>query len=191
MKDIRTYIILALFVWIVLFYTCNKPKTEYKTIETVRVDSIRVTDTLVKTIHVPITEVKYIKEEPLGIDLSDTNEFSSGLRRFYYRQKDSLLDASIYVDSDKRPQKVSLEYDLKQFTVRDSVFVKDSVYQKGQLKSFVSCGLTVLGNESYFGVAPSVFYHHKSGSNYGLHYDLINKNIGLTFVKRISFRKNR
>jgi hypothetical protein len=172
----------------VLFYTCNKPKTEYKTIETVRVDSIRVTDTLVKTIHVPITEVKYIKEEPLGIDLSDTNEFKAGLRRFYYRQKDSLLDASIYVDATERPQKVSLEYDIKQFTVLDSVYIRDSTHVI-ERKSFLSAGAMLTGNQNSFGFAPTVFYHHKKGNNYGINYDIINKTVGFTFTKRISLKK--
>jgi hypothetical protein len=187
MKDIRTYIILALFIWIVLFYTCNKPKTEYKTIETVRVDSIRVTDTLVKTIHVPITEVKYIKEEPLGIDLSDTNEFSSGLRRFYYRQKDSLLDASVYVDGDKRPQKVSLEYDLKQFTIHDSIYIRDSTHVT-ERKSFLSAGAMLTGNQNSFGFAPMLTYSHKKGNNFSAGYDVINQNFMVGFTKRLSFR---
>ena len=183
MKDIRTYIILALFIWIVLFHTCNKPKTEYKTIETVRVDSVRVTDTIEKTIHVPITEVKYIKEEPLGIDLSDTNEFSTGLRRFYYRQKDSLLDASIYVDSDKRPQKVSLEYDLKQFTIHDSIYIRDSTHVT-ERKSFLSAGVMLTGSKNSFGFAPQLLYNHKKGNAYGVGYDVINGNLNVSFYKK-------
>jgi len=184
MKDVRTYIILALFVWIVLFYTCNKPKTEYKTIETVRVDSIRVVDTVEKTIKVPITEVKYIKEIPVGIDLSDTNEFKTGLRRFYYRQKDSLLDASIYVNSEIRPQKVSLEYDIKQFTIHDSIYIRDSTHTI-ERKSFLSTGVMLTGNKNSFGFSPMLIYSHKKGNNFGVGYDLINNNLAVSFTKRL------
>jgi len=190
MKDIKTYIILGLFVWIVLFYTCNDSgvKTEYKTIETVRVDSVRVVDTIEKTIHVPLTEVRYIKEEPVGIDLSDTNEFKTGLRTFYYQQKDSLLEASILVNAEKRPQKVSLEYDVKQFTIHDSIYIRDSTHVK-ERKSYLSAGAMITGNSSYFGFSPQLLYNHKKGNSYGFGYDVVNKNFNVSFYKKISFKK--
>jgi hypothetical protein len=189
MKDIKNYVIIALFAWIVFFYTCNKPKvnTDYKTIETLRVDSIRIIDTIEKTIHVPVKEVKYVKETSLGIDLSDTNEFKTGLRTFYYQQKDSLLNASILVDAEKRPEKVSLEYDIKQFTIRDSIYIKDSTHVK-EFKSYLSAGAMIIGSKNSFGFAPMLQYNHKKGNSYSVGYDVINGNISVGFTKKISFK---
>lgn len=185
MKDIKTYIILGLSILIAFLLTCNKGKvkTEYKTVETVRVDSVRVVDTVEKTIHVPLTEVRYIREEPLGMDLSDTSELFTGLRTFYYEQKDSLLKASILVNSEIRPQKVSLEYDIKQFTMHDSIYVRDSTHVV-ERKSFLSAGAMLTGSKNSFGFSPQLLYNHKKGNTYGVGYDLINNNLNISFYKR-------
>ena len=188
MKDLKTLLIISLALVIVFLFTCNKPVVRNNTTVKVltRTDSIFITDTIVQTIHVPLKEVQYIYS---NIDLNDTNEFKTGLHTFYYKQKDSLLDASILVKANERPEKVSLEYDIKQFLIHDSIYVRDSVYVKEQIKkSFLSAGATVIGNSSYFGFAPQLTYSHKKGNNYSLGYDVVNGNIHVGFTKKIAFK---
>lgn len=189
MKDLKTILILALVLVIIFLFTCNKPKVVTNTVtnETIRVDSVRITDTIVKTIHVPLKEVEYIYS---NIDFSDTNEFNIGLRTFYYNSKDSLLNASILVKANERPESVKLEYDLKQFTIHDSIYVRDSTHTKEIInKSFLSVGATIIGNQTYFGFAPQLTYSHKKGNNYSLGYDVVNGNIHVGFTKKLSFNK--
>ena len=189
MKDVKTILILVLTLVIIFLFTCNKSKVVTNTVtnETIRVDSVRITDTIVKTIHVPLKEIQYVHS---FIDLSDTNEFFNDLYTYQYSQKDSLLEANILVKAENRPQSVKLEYDLKQFTIHDSIYVRDSTHTKEIInKSFLSVGATIVGNKTYFGFAPQLTYSHKKGNNYSLGYDVINGNIHVGFTKKLSFKK--
>lgn len=99
-------------------------------------DSIRThyeqyTDTIIDTLRVE-TEVPFVVEKPVYVmntpehmDLSDTNVFY--MREFVYEKQDSLLNYQIIVTSLERPDKVNIKYDLKNFTIRDSVYVRDSI----------------------------------------------------------------
>jgi len=186
---IKDIIIIVLGVIIVFLFTCKGEPKPVKTItKTVtRVDSVRVIDTLERIVRVPIKEVPLI--EPKGMDLSDTNEFNEGLRTFHYGASDSLLKYNIYVKSDIKPLSVQMEYDLKQFTIHDSIYIRDSIHVKEEIKkSFLSVGGQVIAGGGYFGVAPMLVYSHKKGNNFGLGYDVINNNLQVQFTKRISFK---
>lgn len=177
-------LILGLFIYIVFISTCNSKPIEQKIItkEVVRTDSIHTTDTIIK--H----HTKYISNVPqinYNIDLSDTNVFND---TFYYSVKDSLLKATILVHTDNKPDSIGFDYDLKSFTIRDSIYIRDSVYVKEQiLKSYVSVGASIYAGNS-FGFIPTAFYNHKTGNNFGVGYDLFNKNIHFTYSKRLSFK---
>lgn len=184
---IEHLLILGLFIYIVFIQMCNKPKEvkpEIITTTITRVDSFYVTDTLVKH-HTKY--ISYVPQVNFNIDLSDTSVFHNV---FYYKQKDSLLEATILVHSEHKPDSIGLEYDLKSFTIRDSIYIRDSTDTKEIIKrSYMSFGGQLIGNKDYFGFAPQIFYNHKSGSNFGLGYDLVNSNIHLTYTKKLSFRK--
>lgn len=187
MKRIKDIIIIALFTWIVLFYTCNKPKVITETKTVTRVDSLFFRDTIEKIVEIPRTKLILVdstRNKPILSDFNDSSIFSS---TYYYNHKDSLLDATIYVENDKRPLNVDFSYKMKQFTLKDSVYVRDSVYQEAK-KSFMSVGATVLGSKNSFGFAPMLQYNHKKGNNYSFGYDVINGNFHVGFTKKLSFR---
>jgi hypothetical protein len=169
-------------------FTCNKSDSEPIETKVYRTDSIYVyiTDTIEREIHVPyaVVPLTSIDEEV------DTNYLGQTLSTYYYTKQDSLLTSSIAVTSTCYPEDVKLEYDLKQFTIHDTVstYIRDSVYQEGTPKSFLSAGATILGGKESFGFAPQLMYSHKKGNNYSLGYDLINGNVMVGFSKKISFK---
>ena len=177
-------VILGLFIYVVFLSTCNSKPIDPKIItkEVVRVDSVHTTDTIVK--H----HTKYITNIPnsnFNIDLSDTNVFND---KYYYPIKDSLLEATIIVNAKDKPDSVGIKYDLKSFTIRDSIYLRDSVYIKEQiLKSYMSAGASIYGGNS-FGFIPTIFYNHKTGNNFGVGYDLFNKNFHITYSKRLKLK---
>ena len=182
---LKDFIITALVIVIIYLFTCNKPKVITETKTVTRVDSLYFRDTIVQTIKVPKKELVFIKETPFNIDLSDTSELSARFSTYVYEQKDSLLEALISIEADKRPDKVSFEYEFKNFTLRDSIYVRDSVYNEVK-KSFLSVGATLVGSKTSFGFAPVIQYSHKKGNNYSLGYDLINNQFHVGFSKKIS-----
>ena len=174
-------IILGLVIVIILLVTCNGKPTETKIItKTVtRVDSIHTVDTFERVIHVPIKQIEYIT-------VIDTNK---DFNTYHYGQKDTLLTINAYVNSKIKPFSVLFDYDIKQFTIHDSIYIRDSVHVKEQIKkSFVSLGGTVLGNKNNFGLAPHIMYSHKSGNNLSFGYDIINENFMIGYSKKISFK---
>ena len=192
MKDIKTLIILGLLVWVVLLSTCNSSdplEPEIITNETVRVINTHTVDTIIEKIRVPYAVVPLVNVEPVfNIDLSDTSEFSTNT--YTYTKKDSLLSYEIKVDGECEPVNVRIKYDLNQFTIRDSTYIRDSTHVKEALrKSFMSAGVIVTAGKEDFGFAPSLSYNHKKGSSFLLGYDLINKRVAFGFHKKIKFKR--
>ena len=183
MKDIKNYVIIALFAWIVFFYTCNKPKvnTEYKTIETLRVDSIRIIDTIVEKVSNTIVKTQ------TDTIFSYYNDFNQLIHEFHYNPKDSSLKANIIVFAQDKPDSISFSYDFDKLTIKDSVYIKDSTHVK-EFKSYLSVGAMVIGSQNSFGFAPMLQYNHKKGNSYSVGYDVINGNISIGFTKKISFK---
>ena len=176
-------IILILFGIIVFLSTCNDTKIITEEVEVVRVDSVFTSDTIIKhhTKYISnVPELINTPHAPFNIDLSDTNDLSD---TFYYGVKDSLLEATILVHTKSKPDSIGFDYDLKSFTIHDSIYVRDSVYQENK-KSYLSFGGSVyVGND--FGLIPTLFYTYKATHNFGLGYDVINKSYQLTYSKRL------
>lgn len=177
-------IIIILAIVIILLSTCGDSSQNVNTPAKVyRTDSIYVhtTDTVINTIKVPYKIVEYI----------DSTKIDSTLNGYGYGGTDSLLTYTIFVESEVRPVDVKLKYELKNFTIYDSVYVyvRDSVYQEGEIKSFMSLGGTILGGKNNFGILPQIFYNHKSGNNFGVGFDPLNGNLHITYSKKLSFRK--
>ena len=176
-------VIFGLFIYIVFIQTCNSVKDPIeviKTVEVFRTDSIHTRDTVKQVLRVPVASTPLIPY----VYINDT------LKSFKYAKKDSLLSYEITVESEHKPQDVKIKYDLTLLTITDSIFIRDSTHVKENIKkSFLSFGGQISGNNNSFGFAPSLFYHHKSGSNFGAGYDVVNGNLQLTYTKRISFKK--
>lgn len=146
----------------------------------------------------PKVQYVFIDRDPIGMDLSDTNEFNIGVRTFYYNKKDSLLEYTIMITSTERPEKVEIDYKVPQLTIEDSVYVKDSIHEKITKKVRV--------NQLYFG-GQGIVYPGLQGLLVGV--DLISKkgwqgeaSIGIDFntgkpialvgyKKLLSFRKRK
>lgn len=185
MNRIKDILIVSLFVGIILLFTCNGSDEvisdpEIIEVEVFRTDSIHFTDTIVKIVKVPVK----------SIPLIDTVYAYNDVVTHVYFQKDSLLSYRVEVDSECFPEDVRIEYDVNQFNVRDSIYIRDSVHTKEQIKkSFLSAGAMLTGNQNSFGVAPMLTYSHKKGNNYSLGYDVINGSVMVGFTKKISFKK--
>lgn len=116
----------------------------------------RYTDSLVSIIsvsnNVPLVETKYVY---IDREINPSNELDTNTRVFVYQRKDSLLDYSISVYGNERPSKVQIDYDIKQLTIRDSIFVRDSIYEKETQKVRV--------NQVYLGPELIVYPGFKGG----------------------------
>lgn len=90
-----------------------------------------------------------VRDNAPGIDLSDTNVFYSEVDTFYYGKKDSSLHYNIRVIGEVKPVRVEMEYDIKELSVRDSVYVRDSINVKQVDKVRV--------NQLYYGAEAIVY----------------------------------
>ncbi len=202
MIDKKNIIILGLFVWIVLLFTCNGGGKDpiIKEVVTTRVDSFNVVthtiDTFDTVIYVPYAVVPEIVPEntnPDLMDLSDTSVFNTEVQTFYYGNKDSLLNYNIRVYSSVKPEMLEMEYNLLSRTIKtnthDSTYIRDSTNTKEIIKkSFLSAGAMLSGGNSDLGFAPMLTYSHKKGNNYSLGYDILNQRVMVGFTKKISFK---
>lgn len=179
---IKDLIIIGLFLFIAYLWQCRKPIVK-ETLKEVRItDTIYSSDTIVNYItneHFNLVPV-VISDTNRGIDLSDTSLFWS---TYLYKIQDSLLDASIIAHSQMRP-KIDFKYTLKNYEIKDTILIKDSVYREGEVKSCVLIGSELSGNKNNFGFSPSLTYSHKKGVNYSLRYDIINNIVGFKVEKK-------
>ena len=176
--------IIIIVLGLIIFYltTCNnKPQqTKIITKTEIRVDSVKVIDTIETILRVPTASIPIV----------DTIYLDGLLNTYIYSKKDSLLDYEIRVDATKEPTDVRIKYNLKNFTILDSTYIRDSVYVKEQIKkSFMSFGGSIIANKNTFGLAPTLFYNHKSGNSFGVGYNIFGGEVMITYVKKISFRK--
>jgi hypothetical protein len=70
------------------------------------------------------------EEDTSEVILRASEDTSSSLFTFYYEKRDSSLEYTIRVDSDCKPESVSMEYKVKEVTHKDSTYVRDSIYVK-------------------------------------------------------------
>ena len=166
----KNYIIIALSILVVILYLlkgCNKPLPPKEIV-------IRTTDTIIKT----DTLVNYIEKEYTNlivdtffINSNDTSTFSSS---YIYKIKDSLLEATILAKAEKRPQ-IDFKYKLKNFTIKDSILIKDSVYKEVIIdKNKLYLGSEMLVSPLLSQVYIGASFEHKRGHLFNLDvgYDL-------------------
>lgn len=162
--------------------TCNSIPVEVVPVKVFRTDSLyfHTTDTLVDTLRVPSK----------SITLTDTIYLNGLLNTYIYSEQDSLLDYEIRVDATIKPSDVRIKYDLKNFTIHDTIstYVKDSVYEL-DTRSYLSIGANIGGSKNSFSFTPTLMYNHKRNNTYIIGYDLINKSYIIGFSKKISMRK--
>ena len=180
----KEIIILVLIGVVVYLYQCRKPKIKEVPKEVRFTDTIFKTDTFVNYIykeHKDLQPNKVIKDTSRGIDLSDTNVF---WRYWVYNITDSLLEAKITAHSQTRPS-LDFQYTLKNFTIKDTIIIKDSVHTFEKAKNHLYFGAEVSGSQNRFGFSPSFTFSQKKGINYSLRYDLLNKEIGAKIELKI------
>lgn len=189
---IEHLLIIGLFFYIIFISTCGKkpiPEKEIIEVEVERIVEVHTRDTFKTKIFVPYANVPLTDIKPAkGFNFGDTSVFHTNT--YIYSKKDSLIDYEIKIECECEPVDVKIKYDLTTLTVLDSFYIHDSTHTKEIIKkSFMSFGGQIIGNKNYFGFAPTITYSHKSGNNFGFGYDLINKNLHLTFTKKISLKK--
>lgn len=162
-----------------LMSTCNSSPVIEKPVEVIRTDSIYVhtTDTITNIIKVPIKTIEYI----------DSTTIDSTLNGYSYGGQDSLLTYSIWVESKERPIDVKLEYELKNFTISDTIYeyVRDSVYQEAPIKRKVSLGAVLSGSINSFGFSPMIDYQDRKDNTFKVGYDVIQKQYRIGYSKTI------
>lgn len=184
----KEIIILVLIGVIVYLYQCRKPKIKEVPKEVIFTDTIFKTDTFINYIY---KEHKDLQPDVIIVDslpfndiLNDFNDTSVFFSTYIYEVKDSLLEASISAYSQTRP-KIDFEYTLKNFTIKDTIIIKDSVHTFEQAKNHFYFGAEVSGSQNRFGFSPSITLSQKKGINYSLRYDVINKEIGAKIELKI------
>ena len=187
-NNISYLIIIVLFIYIVLMHSCNGDNKEFKDSKTV-VTEVIVTKT--DTIYVDVVKKNlpiYILDSIRDTIYINKDVIPNGLDTFYSGIDDSLISALVTVYASERPF-IDFDYKIKTFNTTTEKTIKERVIVNNS-KSYLSIGGVIYGNEYTFGAAPLITYNHKRGNTYGIFYDVLNKNIGLTFTKKISFRKN-
>jgi len=146
MVKVKEIIIIVLLI--LLFFTCNKPpKTVTKS------EVYHTSDTIIKfdTVHHTRLKVNNIIDlDTVVMYQVDTFEYGFALHEYHYKINDSLLNATIVAKSPFKPD-IDFNYNIKQFTIKDSVFVKEK-----SLKGFYYGGEAVvypLLSQMFIGVA--------------------------------------
>ena len=170
---LKDYIIIGLFIFIAYLWQCRKPIVKEN------IKEVRTTD----TIYSSDTIVNYITKEHFNVKLDTIILNDTSINTYLYKIKDSLLYASIIAHSQMRP-KIDFKYTLKNYEIKDTILIKDSVYKEGEIKSCVLIGGELSGNRNNFGFGPSLTYSHKKGVNYSLRYDVINNIVGFKVEKK-------
>jgi hypothetical protein len=188
LHNMKNYIItgLVIAIAVILFLKgCEKPKEIIKTVYTR--DTIYKSDTI----------VEYITNEHYNLSV-DTfyltpNDTSSFLSTYVFPVKDSLLEATILAKSKTRPI-IDFKYKLKNFTIHDTLLIKDSVYtEKLELKNKMYFGSEVVVKPMFTQLYLGVDFAHKRGHLFSLSggYDLRDNEplIKVGYKKIIRFKK--
>ena len=132
MVKIKDFVIIALFI--ALFFTCNKPQKIVT-----KSEIIHSTDTIVKfdTVNRVNLQVDTVIDLDTLIQI-EFQEYGYALHEYHYKINDSLLTATIIAKSPFKPD-IDFNYNIKQFTIKDSVFVKEK-----SLKGFYYGGEAVV-----------------------------------------------
>jgi len=159
MKNLKNPILLALIIVVVILLldkcTRNKVNTSTPEVISSKSDTIYLPgvetikwDTTYKKIYVA---AQYVPLDSQRIDLSDTSVFHD---KYYYSRKDSLLDFTITVDSEIKPNDVQIEYNLLQRDILKSTTRVDTV------KTTITNKVRV--NQVYFGGSAVIYPSFKA-----------------------------
>ena len=186
---IKDYFILGLIGLVVILFIlrgCNKPI--HNTTEVHFRDTIIQSDTIIDTLKVEHTKILAGRADTLF--LSDTNNY---LFKYYYPIKDSLLEGTIEVKSNDRPE-VDFKYKLFNKEVTNTITIKDSTY----VKEIIRARTLYLGLESDVHPFNTIYlgldYADRKGNLFGVSqgYDFINQYpvTKISYKRKINFKKN-
>jgi len=168
-KNIYLLVITILFIALLFDKCTTEPCGEGVVVSSkIDMDSVRThyevySDSSIAWVHNNYSEVPELKPDGTKVeyvfihndlnedmmDLSDTSVFNTEIDTFYYGKKDSSLHYNIRVFSEVKPERLEMEYDIKELSIRDSVYVRDSINVKQTDKVRV--------NQVYMG-AESIIY---------------------------------
>ena len=83
---------------------------------------------------------------------------------------------------------INLSYKVKQFEIKESILIKDSVVVE-RLKNQYFIGAMVGGSQNSFMFAPKIDILAKNGFLYSGGYDIINKTVIIGIGKKISLKR--
>tara|TARA_R110002167_G_scaffold110087_4_gene280333 strand:+ start:834 stop:1388 length:555 start_codon:yes stop_codon:yes gene_type:complete len=180
---IEHIIIAALFVYILFLSMCNSPKIITETVVERYSDTTITHDTVIKEIvkhhwHVQPSNTDTVFLSP---------EYIATLDTFIFNINDSILDARITALSKSQPV-INLSYKVKQFEIKESILIKDSVVVE-RLKNQYFIGAMVGGSQNSFMFAPKIDILAKNGFLYSGGYDIINKTVIIGIGKKISLKR--
>lgn len=188
-------LVLIGLVLLLLRFGCNDPvKTIKGRPEVIRVDTVETVkhtrDTIVKWSNKVIyRNLPLISTDSSVIDLSDTNEFKM---MYYYRQKDSLLDATIMVSSHERPDSVGIEYSVLKESIIDSFTIERTITEQVRVNQLWFGG-NATAYPGFNSITMEVDFVHKRGwqVEVGAGWNISNNNplVTVGYKRLISFRK--
>jgi len=180
---IEHIIILALFVYVLFLSMCNSPEVVTETVVERYSDTTITHDTVIKEIAKHHWHVQPSNTDTVFL----TPEYIATLDTFIFNINDSMLDARITALSKSQPI-INLSYKVKQFEIKESVLIKDSVVVE-RLKNQYFIGALIGGNQNSFMFAPKIDMLAKNGFLYSAGYDVINKTVILCVGKKISLKR--
>ena len=126
----NTSILITFFIFVLFLSSCPRDSRE------VFYDTKIYRDTIVK---VDTFKVKELQVDTITLTQYDTiiNDISYPISQYEYNVKDSLLSAKITLESVFKPRKLDIDYTVKTFEVKDSIFtpapVKRNFFYGGEV----------------------------------------------------------
>ena len=176
-------IIIGLFGYILFLSMCKDPNVVTDTVVERYTDTTITHDTLIKEIAKHHWHVQPSNTDTVYL----TPEYIATLDTFVFNINDSILDAKITALSKSQPV-INLSYNVKQFEIKETIQIKDSVVVE-RLKTQFFIGAMIGGSQNSFMFAPKIDLLAKNGFLYSGGYDLLNKNIILGIAKKISLKR--
>jgi hypothetical protein len=180
---IEHIIIAGLFLYILFLSMCKDPKVVTDTVVERYSDTTVVHD----TVETEITKHHWHLQPSNTDTVYLTPEYIATLDTFVFNINDSLLDARITALSKSQPV-INLDYKIKQFEIKETITIKDSVVVE-RFKKQLYIGAIIGGSQNSFMFAPKFDVLTENGIVYTGGYDVINKSIIVGLSKKISLKR--
>ena len=119
----NTNILIFLFIFVLFLSSCPRDSRE------VFYDTKTYRDTIIR---VDTFKIKELQVDTITLTEYDTiiNDITYPFNKYEYNVKDSLLSAKITLESVFKPRKLNIDYTVKTFKVKDSIYKQAPIKRK-------------------------------------------------------------